>query len=176
MASCHSSASGGSLGGPGCGTGRGNFGRSSRGRGRFRGDLLCTHCQGTNHIVDHCWVLHGKPKHMAHSVIVDDPSSHPAFTPPPRMVSMSEEAYQRYLAHLTMSSSAPSSKPTSSAYYVVSGCSWILDSGVTDDITGSFASFQQTTVLSRPIRLADGSTTSADGSPNREDHWIWGSA
>lgn len=60
--------SGSPSGGAGQGTARGTSGRSSRGRGRSRGDPLCTHCQGTNHTVDHCWVLHEKPKHMAHSV------------------------------------------------------------------------------------------------------------
>ena len=42
-------------------------GRGGRGRGRD-GSRICSHCGGTNHTIDYCWQLHGRPTYVAASV------------------------------------------------------------------------------------------------------------
>ncbi|XP_059657703.1 uncharacterized protein LOC132304155 [Cornus florida] len=64
------------------GSSRGSSGRdrSRNRRGRGRSDTrMCSHCKGTNHSVENCWTLHGKPAWANQAVSSSDLSgSHPS--------------------------------------------------------------------------------------------------
>uniref|UniRef100_A0A2N9FCY0 Uncharacterized protein n=1 Tax=Fagus sylvatica TaxID=28930 RepID=A0A2N9FCY0_FAGSY len=56
------------------GTHNGRGGRGGRSGGGGRGPKKCTHCGRTNHTVDFCWKLHGKPAWANHATVDGDNS------------------------------------------------------------------------------------------------------
>ncbi|KAG2720948.1 hypothetical protein I3760_02G058300 [Carya illinoinensis] len=78
-------------------------GRDNRTRGReFR---KCTHCGRTNHSVDYCWDLHGRPSGSANQATFQDDPQSTSSNRSSDMISISKDEYERFLGHTGASSS-----------------------------------------------------------------------
>uniref|UniRef100_A0A2N9J5N3 Integrase catalytic domain-containing protein n=1 Tax=Fagus sylvatica TaxID=28930 RepID=A0A2N9J5N3_FAGSY len=85
------------------GTHNGRGGRGGRSGGGGRGLKKCTHCGRTNHTVDFCWKLHGKPAWANHTTVDGNNS-----TPSKEQVLISKAEYDSILQpsdHMTGNSS-----------------------------------------------------------------------
>ncbi|XP_041004548.1 uncharacterized protein LOC121249809 [Juglans microcarpa x Juglans regia] len=83
-------------------------GRDARGnRTRGRESRKCTHCGRTNHSVDYCWDLHGRPSGSANQAICQNATSPSTSSDPtPEMISISKDEYDQFLAHTRATSSS----------------------------------------------------------------------
>uniref|UniRef100_A0A2N9EUA1 phosphoenolpyruvate carboxykinase (ATP) n=1 Tax=Fagus sylvatica TaxID=28930 RepID=A0A2N9EUA1_FAGSY len=81
------------------GTHNGRGGRGGRSGGGGRGLKKCTHCGRTNHTVDFCWKLHGKPAWANHATVDGDNS-----TPSEEQVLISKAEYDSILQRASSSS------------------------------------------------------------------------
>ncbi|KAG6653806.1 hypothetical protein CIPAW_05G101700 [Carya illinoinensis] len=113
-------------------------GRDNHTRGReFR---KCTHCGRTNHSVDYCWDLHGKPFGSANQATFQDDPQSTSSNRSSDMISISKDEYERFLGHTGASSSTATLTHSSIASTcLVSSIQgpWIIDSGANEHLTGS---------------------------------------
>ncbi|KAF5449100.1 hypothetical protein F2P56_027506, partial [Juglans regia] len=96
-------------GGRGGRSGRGaRGGRDTRGnRTRGRESRKCTHCGRTNHSVDYCWDLHGRPSGSVNQAICQNATSPSTSSDPtPEMISISKDEYDQFLARTRATSSS----------------------------------------------------------------------
>ncbi|KAK4397606.1 Retrovirus-related Pol polyprotein from transposon RE2 [Sesamum angolense] len=143
--------------------GRGGRGRASNTPTNSR---YCTHCGRTNHVVDKCWIKHGKPD-WANTVTSGgdtaalEPSPHPS-----ESVTLSREEYEQLLHRPVANSATPPTSSSPDAFAALHGKSWMLDSGATTHLTGNRSTFSNLTLSHKfpPIRLADGSYSPISGS------------
>ncbi|XP_042946557.1 uncharacterized protein LOC122279793 isoform X1 [Carya illinoinensis] len=153
-------------------------GRDNRTRGReFR---KCTHCGRTNHSVDYCWDLHGRPSGSANrnlhgrpsgsanQATVQDDSQPTSSNRSSDMISISKEEYERFLGH----TGASSSTATLTHSGIASAClvsptqgPWIIDSGANEHLTGlsSVLSKLNTVPSVKSVTLANGSLAKVTG-------------
>ncbi|KAF5452519.1 hypothetical protein F2P56_027505 [Juglans regia] len=131
-------------GGRGGRSGRGaRGGRDTRGnRTRGRESRKCTHCGRTNHSVDYCWDLHGRPSGSVNQAICQNATSPSTSSDPtPEMISISKDEYDQFLARTRATSSSIATHAhsgTASACLVSSTQDpWIIDSGANEHLTGS---------------------------------------
>ncbi|XP_052722965.1 uncharacterized protein LOC128193491 [Vigna angularis] len=113
--------------------GRGG-GRSNRGRGGRSIRPQCTYCNKIGHTRDKCYILHGYPDKVAHVSKAGDLESR-----------ISNEEYEEFLRYKSGKSfnpgqsSAMTSVPTTNLSKSVEGHNpWILDSGASDHISGTW--------------------------------------
>ncbi|KAG6694324.1 hypothetical protein I3842_09G042500 [Carya illinoinensis] len=125
----------------------GRGGRGARGgcdargnRTRGCGSRKCTHCGRTNHSVDYCWDLHGRPSGSATQAICQDSTSQATSSNlPPEMISISKDEYDQFLVTRAASSSrATLTQPGTTFTCLVSSTQnpWIIDSGANEHLTG----------------------------------------
>ena len=149
--------------------GRMSGGGSSRRGSSDYGTRQCTHCGGTNHIVEYCYDLHGFPQ--AQPVAISEDAGQFTHSSANRRVTISAEEYQQYqrlLSLQTNSSIATLSQTGSSVACIASSHSsnhWVIDSGASDHMTGTPSILSGRQSLGKPSRvtLADGSTTNVTG-------------
>ncbi|XP_058221224.1 uncharacterized protein LOC131331348 [Rhododendron vialii] len=156
--------------------GRGRDFSRSRGRGRGRGSRSCTYCHGTNHTVDFCWILHGRPS--AHQVTVsEDDGSVSVPSSIPRVVTIPEDEYHRLISqpppYVPSSSTATSAQKGSTFAGLASNTPWVIDSGATDHMAGHSIHLSGSCPLvkSSSVALADGSSSDIARSPDGEEDW-----
>uniref|UniRef100_A0A2N9EMG3 Integrase catalytic domain-containing protein n=1 Tax=Fagus sylvatica TaxID=28930 RepID=A0A2N9EMG3_FAGSY len=111
------------------GTHNGRGGRGGRSGGGGRGLKKCTHCGRTNHTVDFCWKLHGKPAWANHATVDGDNS-----TPSEEQVLISKAEYDSILQRASSSSMVASGN---TCLHSSSNSSWVIDSGASDHMTGT---------------------------------------
>ncbi|XP_042951015.1 uncharacterized protein LOC122282979 [Carya illinoinensis] len=125
----------------------GRSGRGARGgrdtrdnRTRGRESRKCTHCGRTNHSVDYCWDLHGRPSGYANQATFQDDPQSMSSNSSSDMISISKDEYERFLGHTGASSSTAilTHSGIASACLVSSTQGpWIIDSGANEHLTGS---------------------------------------
>ena len=142
--------------------------RGGRGSNRGRGQRpKCTYCHKFGHTRDRCYQLHGRPSRTAH---LAQSSNHSACSSSvsgssstPQGVILTPNEYEEYLRHTqaAKSSSIASFAQTSNVSTCLTHLSapWILDTGVSDHISGNKDLF----LLLPTITLANGSQTIAKG-------------
>lgn len=170
-------------------TGRGDYGRGSRGgrsgrggrgggRGRGRGQRKCTHCGYSGHTVETCWDLHGKPawaNQASYQEDGNDVQSTPTtgqqqISTPGDSVVLSREEYSKLVKNL-QPSSAPSSSTATLAnsgtvcVASVKSAPWVIYSGASDHMTGmsSVLSNLEKSAPCSSVTLADGTLSSVSG-------------
>ncbi|KAL0370945.1 UNVERIFIED_CONTAM: Retrovirus-related Pol polyprotein from transposon RE2 [Sesamum angustifolium] len=114
-------------------------GRGGRGRGSntSTNSRYCPHCGRTNHVVDKCWIKHGKPKWATTVTSDGEPAALEPSSNPSEPVTLSREEYEQLL-HRPVSNSATPTTSSSPGAFVVSHVP--------------------------PVRLADGSYSPISGS------------
>ncbi|KAL0341262.1 UNVERIFIED_CONTAM: Retrovirus-related Pol polyprotein from transposon RE1 [Sesamum radiatum] len=126
----------------------------------------CTHCGRTNHVVDKCWIKHGKPDWANTVTSGGDPT---ALEPSPHSsesVTLSREEYEQLLHRPVANSATPPTSSSLDALAALHGKSWMLDSGATTHLTDNRSNFSNLTQSHNfpPVRLADGSYSPISGS------------
>ncbi|XP_058077411.1 uncharacterized protein LOC131225833 isoform X1 [Magnolia sinica] len=136
--------------GRGCDLDRSRGGRSLRGhggRGRGRdGSRICSHCGVTNHTIDYCWQLHGRPTYAAASVASTVASETQSSTPTVEQFTSGEsliisraayDALMRlHIRDIPEPSHAASARSGTALLASSSPTSWVIDSGASSHITG----------------------------------------
>ncbi|KAL0285626.1 UNVERIFIED_CONTAM: Retrovirus-related Pol polyprotein from transposon RE2 [Sesamum calycinum] len=152
---------------------RGRARPSSRGRGgRGRASntpinsRYYTHCGRTNHVVDKCWIKHGKPDWANTVTSGGEPAALEPSPNPSESVTLSREEYEQLLHRPVANSATPPTSSSSDAFVALHGKSWMLDSGATTHLTGNRSTFSNLTLSHNfpPVRLADGSYSPISGS------------
>uniref|UniRef100_A0A2N9H562 Uncharacterized protein n=1 Tax=Fagus sylvatica TaxID=28930 RepID=A0A2N9H562_FAGSY len=136
--------------------GRGNRGGHSGGGGR--GPRKCTHCGRTNHTIDFCWKLYGKPAWANHAT-VDGDNSTPIFE---EQVLISKVEYDSILQHASSSSMVASGNI---CLHSSSSPPWVIDSGASDHMTGNSSLLSNISNPSSPfsVIVANGTKTLVQG-------------
>ncbi|KAK4406517.1 Retrovirus-related Pol polyprotein from transposon RE1 [Sesamum angolense] len=152
---------------------RGRARPSSRGRGGRShasntptNSRYCTHCGRTNHVVDKCWIKHGKPDWANTITSGGDPAALEPSPHPSESVTLSREEYVQLLHPPVANSATPPTSSSPDAFAALHGKSWMLDSGATTHLTGNRSTFSNLTLSHNfpPVRLADGSYSPISGS------------
>ncbi|KAK4402403.1 Retrovirus-related Pol polyprotein from transposon RE1 [Sesamum angolense] len=152
---------------------RGRARSSSRGRGgRGRASntptnsRYCTHCGRMNHVVDKCWIKHGKPDWANTVTRCGEPAALEPSPNPSESVTLSREEYEQLLHRPVANSATPPTSSSPDAFVALHGKSWMLDSGATTHLTGNRSTFSNLTLSHNfpPVRLADGSYSPISGS------------
>ena len=112
------------------GTYNGRGSRGGRNGGRGRGPRKCTHCGCTNHTLDFCWKLHGKPAWANHAT-VDGDNSTPISE---EQVLISKAEYDSILQRASSSSMVASSN---TCLHSSSSPLWVIDSVASDHMTSN---------------------------------------
>ena len=111
--------------------------------------------------MDKCWDIIGRPQ-MAH--VTTEPSA-PVATPEPQIFTVSQTDYER-LQQLKVTDTAaiaiPASSSGTSAFHASRNPSWIVDSGASSHMSGTWSLFTQLSQLSdvRFVAIADGRSCS----------------
>ena len=148
--------------------------QAGRGGNRSRGQRPhCTNCNKLGHTRDRCYQLHGRPPRTAHVAQSSNSDSQPPQTPSSSTsqgIPPTDSEYDDYLRYQAAKSASVASVAQTGN---VSAClthtsslgPWILDSGVSDHISGNkdlFSSLTTTPTLPT-ITLANDSQTVAKG-------------
>uniref|UniRef100_A0A2N9FBM1 Integrase catalytic domain-containing protein n=1 Tax=Fagus sylvatica TaxID=28930 RepID=A0A2N9FBM1_FAGSY len=139
------------------GTHNGRGGRGGRSGGGGRGPKKCTHCGRTNHTVDFCWKLHGKPAWANHATVDGDNS-----TPSEEQVLISKAEYDSILQRASSSSMVASGN---TCLHSSSSPSWVIDSGASDHMTGNSSLLSNISDPCSPfsVTVANGTKTPVQG-------------
>uniref|UniRef100_A0A2N9H3N1 Integrase catalytic domain-containing protein n=1 Tax=Fagus sylvatica TaxID=28930 RepID=A0A2N9H3N1_FAGSY len=139
------------------GTHNGRGGRGGRSGGGGRGLKKCTHCGRTNHTVDFCWKLHGKPAWANHATVDGDNS-----TPSEEQVLISKAEYDSILQRASSSSMVASGN---TCLHSSSSPSWVIDSGASDHMTGNSSLLSNISDPCSPfsVTVANGTKTPVQG-------------
>jgi hypothetical protein len=139
------------------GTHNGRGGRGGRSGGGGRGIKKCTHCGRTNHTVDFCWKLHGKPAWANHATVDGDNS-----TPSEEQVLISKAEYDSILQRASSSSMVASGN---TCLHSSSSPSWVIDSGASDHMTGNSSLLSNISDPCSPfsVTVANGTKTPVQG-------------
>uniref|UniRef100_A0A2N9IR39 Fibronectin type III-like domain-containing protein n=1 Tax=Fagus sylvatica TaxID=28930 RepID=A0A2N9IR39_FAGSY len=141
---------------------RGNHnGRGSRGGhsgGGGRGPRKCIHCGRTNHTIDFCWKLHGKPAWANHAT-VDGDNSTPISE---EQVLISKAEYDSILQRASSSSMVASGN---TCLHSSSSPPWVIDSGASDHMTGNSSLLSNILNPCSPfsVTVANGTKTPVQG-------------
>ncbi|KAK4390000.1 Retrovirus-related Pol polyprotein from transposon TNT 1-94 [Sesamum angolense] len=114
--------------------GRGGRGRASTNPTHSR---YCTHCGRTNHVVDKCWIKHGKPDWANTVTSGGDPAALEPTPHPSESVTLSREEYEQLLHRPVANSATPPTSSSPDVFAALHGKSWMLDSGATTHLTVS---------------------------------------
>ncbi|RVW96401.1 Retrovirus-related Pol polyprotein from transposon RE1 [Vitis vinifera] len=142
--------------------------RGGRSGNRGRGQRPhCTYCNKVGHTRDRCYQLHGRPPRTAH---VAQSSDSQLPQPPSSSASQTSQA-----------SVASVAQPGNASAYLTHTSSlrpWILDSGVSDHLSGNKDLFSSITTTSDlpTVTLANGSQTVAKGPEYGEEREVPGGA
>jgi hypothetical protein len=139
------------------GTHNGRGGRGGRSGGGGRGLKKCTHCGRTNHTVDFCWKLHGKPAWANHATVDGDNS-----TPSEEQVLISKAEYDSILQRASSYSMVASGN---TCLHSSSNSSWVIDSGASDHMTGNSSLLSNISDPCSPfsVTVANGTKTPVQG-------------
>jgi uncharacterized membrane protein YgcG len=140
------------------GTHNGRGSRGGRSSGGGRGSKKCSHCGRTNHTIDFCWKLHGKPAWANHATIDGDNS-----TPiSEEQVLISKAEYDSILQRASSSSMVASSN---TCLHSSSSPSWVIDSGASDHMTGNSSLLSNISNPCSPfsVTVANGTKTPVQG-------------
>jgi hypothetical protein len=139
------------------GTHNGRGGRGGRSGGSGRGPKKCTHCGRTNHTVDFCWKLHGKPAWANHATVNGDNS-----TPSEEQVLISKAEYDSILQRASSSSMVASGN---TCLHSSSSPSWVIDSEASDHMTGNSSLLSNISDPCSPfsVTVANGTKTPVQG-------------
>uniref|UniRef100_A0A2N9FUB4 Integrase catalytic domain-containing protein n=1 Tax=Fagus sylvatica TaxID=28930 RepID=A0A2N9FUB4_FAGSY len=139
------------------GTHNGRGGRGGRSGGGGRGPKKCTHCGRTNHTVDFCWKLHGKPAWANHTTVDGNNS-----TPSKEQVLISKAEYDSILQRGSSSSMVASGN---TCLHSSSNSSWVIDSGASDHMTGNSSLLSNISDPCSPfsVTVANGTKTPVQG-------------
>jgi hypothetical protein len=127
----------------------------------------CEYCYLSNHAIDHCWKLHGKPPRQANITQVD--RSHIIQTKPsPQGLPASYEDFLKWCQNNPNSGSTASIAHTGNSSVCLSQSSlgpWVIDSGASDHVTGNKSLFSSlsTSGFLPSITSANGSQTQSQG-------------
>jgi hypothetical protein len=140
------------------GTHNGRGGRGGRSGGGDRGPRKCTHCGRTNHTVDFCWKLHGKPAWANHAT-VDGDNSTPISE---EQVLISKAEYDSILQRASSSSMVASGN---TCLHSSSSPSWVIDSGASDHMTSNSSLLSNISNPCSPfsVTVANGTKTPVQG-------------
>ncbi|KAF5453280.1 hypothetical protein F2P56_028194 [Juglans regia] len=108
------------LGGRGGQGGRGaHGGHDARGNcTRGRESRKCTHCGQTNHSVDYCWDLHGRPSGPTNQAICQDATSlSTSSNLTPEIISISNDEHDQFLSRIQAASSSIATLAYSGSQY-----------------------------------------------------------
>ncbi|KAL0370900.1 UNVERIFIED_CONTAM: hypothetical protein Sangu_0408100 [Sesamum angustifolium] len=95
----------------------------------------CTHCGRTNHVVDKCWIKHGKPDWANTVTSGGDPAALEPTPHPSESVTLSREEYEQLLHRPVANSATPPTSSSPDVFAALHGKSWMLDSGATTHLT-----------------------------------------
>ncbi|KAK4386771.1 Retrovirus-related Pol polyprotein from transposon RE2 [Sesamum angolense] len=98
----------------------------------------CTHCGRTNHVVDKCWIKHGKPEWANTVTSSGEPAALEPSPNPSESVTLSREEYEQLLHRPVANSATPTTSSSPGAFVVSHAKSWMLDSGATTHLTVTF--------------------------------------
>ncbi|KAK2377577.1 putative mitochondrial protein [Trifolium repens] len=127
----------------------------------------CEYCYLSNHAIDHCWKLHGKPPRQANITQVDR-SRIIQTKPSPQGLPASYEDFLKWCQNNPNSGSTASIAHTGNSSVCLSQSSlgpWVIDSGASDHVTGNKSLFSSlsTSGFLPSITSANGSQTQSQG-------------
>ncbi|KAL0363864.1 UNVERIFIED_CONTAM: hypothetical protein Sangu_0484000 [Sesamum angustifolium] len=111
-------------------------GRGGRGRGSntSTNSPYCTHCGRMNHVVDKCWIKHGKPESANTVTSGGEPAALEPSPNPSESDTLSREEYEQLL-HRPVATLLPNHIFPPGAFVASHGKSWMLNSGATTHLT-----------------------------------------
>ncbi|KAK2437071.1 putative mitochondrial protein [Trifolium repens] len=127
----------------------------------------CEYCYLSNHVIDHCWKLHGKPPRQANITQVDR-SRIIQTKPSPQGLPANYEDFLKWCQNNPNLGSTASIAHTGNSSVCLSQSSlgpWVIDSGVSDHVTGNKSLFSSlsTSGFLPSITSANGSQTRSQG-------------
>nr|CAD1829166.1 unnamed protein product [Ananas comosus var. bracteatus] len=147
-----------------------NRGRGDRGRGRGRGRGFgdrprCSHCNKLGHVKERCWELYGRPTELPEANIANASKESNVPTLLEKLAELLDAYTKQKSSSAHVSLHSEIGKAASAHLVESSPATWIVDTGATDHMTGTFEnlSSMQLAVGENFVTLADGSHSPIHG-------------